>query len=195
MPIFRFSINHRLHFRADLDGEQCTANNKQGRRCSRRTVIGIGMCWQHLQSNEHLRIKMSRIPNAGKGLFASDTTENDDSVVFRKNDLICQYDGELIDLDELEERYDDKTAPYGYKLNANRFEDGALHRGVGTLANRPPPGTVGNATFTITHGRGPHSRCQLRASRNIRNYQEIYVPYGNTYHMNEPGVVYTTKNR
>jgi len=193
MPVFKFYINNHLHFHGQLDGEQCTAHNKADRRCRRRTVIGLGLCWQHLLAEEHLRIKKSIIHNAGMGLFALDKSEPADGVVFRKNDIICQYDGELIDRDELEDRYDNKTAPYGYKLNANRFEDGALHRGVGTLANRPAPGGTSNAQFTITHGRGPNSRCQLRATKIIRNDMEIFVAYGVGYRMNEHGVRYDTK--
>ena len=194
MPVsFRFIINGHLHFHGHLDSERCTANGRTGHRCSRNTVIGLGLCWQHLLSTEHLRIKESLIPNAGKGLFALDRTRPANAVIFNNGDLICQYDGEIIDRDELEDRYDDKTAPYGYQLNANRFEDGALHRGVGTLANRPPAGTPANARFSITHGRGPHSRCQLRATRIIRNDTEIHSPYGVGYRMNEAGVVYRTR--
>ena len=193
MPIFKFIINGHLHFHGHLDSEQCEGTNRNGHQCTRRTVIGLGLCWQHLLSTEHLRIKQSRIAGAGKGLFALDRTQPANAIIFNNNDLICQYDGELIDLHQLEDRYDDKTAPYGYQLNANRFEDGALHRGVGTLANRPPAGTPSNARFAITHGRGLNSRCQLRATRIIRNDSEIYAPYGVGYRMNEAGVVYRTK--
>lgn len=51
-----------------------------------------------------------------------------------QNTVICEYNSEIIDRNELIHRYNHHTAPYGIRI-INRFEDGALVRGVAGLAN------------------------------------------------------------
>ena len=135
---FSFFINHVLHFRGNLECEQCRGTTKQGKQCTRRTCIGTGWCYSHLLSEKHLRILPSTIPHAGKGLFAMDKTKGPNEIVFRAGTRLIEYDGELVDSATLEERYGDETAPYGIYVNKDRFEDGAIHRGVGTLVNQSP---------------------------------------------------------
>ena len=62
---------------------------------------------------------------------------------------MIEYDGELVDSTTLEERYGDDTAPYGIHINRDRYEDGALHRGVGTLVNQSPTANRTNARFGV----------------------------------------------
>ena len=46
-------------------------------------------------------IKQSQIINGGgKGLYACDKTKNNNEVIFKKDGIICQYNGELLDADE-----------------------------------------------------------------------------------------------
>ena len=35
---------------------QCSFNTNKGVRCCRRTVFGVGYCWQHLEDKRHLRV-------------------------------------------------------------------------------------------------------------------------------------------
>ena len=184
---FSFFINHVLHFRGHLDCERCQGRTKQGNRCKRRTCIGTGLCYTHLQNEKHLRIKNSTIPNAGKGLFAMDKTKAPDEIIFRSGTKIIAFDGELVDSDTLEDRYGDTTAPYGAHINRDRFEDGALHRGVGTLVNQSPRANMTNARFGVSR-----NRIVLFTTKNIRNGQEILVRYGNEYRFDE-NTQYTTK--
>jgi len=80
------------------------------------------------------------------------------------------------------------------RINANRFEDGALWRGVGTLANQNPPHRPFNARYTLFHIAGM-GRCRLSATRVIRNNEEILIDYGDAYVMHDPGVSYSTTPR
>lgn len=189
MPyIFKFLINHHLHFEAPLESEQCVATTNSGQRCKRNTVIGCGYCYTHLLKLKHLRIKTSTIEGAGKGLFALDPTESDNAIIFKKDDKIIKYDGELVDRDELDERYGGYTAPYGVEISRTKdeYEDGALHRGVGTLVNHSTRDA--NCRFSVTR----NGNIVLKATRNIRNNKEILVDYGRNYNFNEDTSYKTT---
>ena len=78
------------------------------------------------------------------------------------------------------ERYGSYTAPYGIQISKRQNEDGALHRGIGSLVNHPPHNGRSNARFSVSK-----QRIVLVATKNIRNNQEIFVNYGRDYRFNE----------
>lgn len=186
---FTFKINDEVHYRTQLQSVQCADHAKSGARCKRKCVIGSPYCFTHLAYRHHLKIKPSNIPNSGKGLFACDPMNADpNEILFRKGDTICQYKGEIIDHDELVERYSNKTPPYVVGISVNAFEDGARIRGIGSLANTNPGNN--NATLSIYRG-----RASLKATKNTRNGEEIYLSYGREYRLNQPNVASTTATR
>ena len=184
---FTFSIDYVLQFRGSLACERCQGKTKGGSQCSRKTCIGSGWCHIHLLNEKHLKIQTSTIPNAGKGLFVMSKVVAENAIVFKVGSKIIEYDGELVDADTLQERYGDETAPYGIHINRDRFEDGAIHRGVGTLVNQSPRTAMTNARFGVSR-----NRIVLFATKNIRNGQEIYVRYGSEYRFDE-NTQYATK--
>jgi len=108
---------------------------------------------------------------------------NSNEIIFRKGDKIVKYMGEIINLDELIDRYGNKTGPYAIMISKNRYEDG----GCGSLANTLSGHN--NATLSISKG----FAC-LKCVKNIHNGNEIYLSYGKSYKFNEPGVEsYTSK--
>lgn len=184
---FIFKVNNEILFRCDLKNSQCSANKKDGSRCSKRCVIGYEYCYSHLLYNKHLRIKASTIPNAGKGLYAISPYPNDD-VIFRKGSTITEYKGELINAQQLEQRYDGHNAPYGVQVDRNNFIDGAKFRTVGSLANNKP--NHNNAKLVINQR---NKTARLEATKNIRNGDEIFLAYGQTYRKYERGVEFKTQ--
>ena len=196
MPyIFEFKINHRIVFRAPLITKRCICDSSTGQRCNNKTVIGSPYCWIHLMNIKHLRIKESNIRNAGKGLFVMDRTAEDNAIIFHRGETIIFYHGEIINRDELERRYRNKTAPYGIQIYQNRFEDAALERGPGSLLNHTTEDNA-NCEFSISRNnkRNPNLNhlIYLKATKNIRNGQELLVSYGSDYRFNERGVEYRT---
>ncbi|RZK26948.1 MAG: hypothetical protein EOO43_01205 [Flavobacterium sp.] len=146
-------------------------------------MIGSAFCSAHLAFNHHLKIKASTIPNAGLGLFAIDPlNSNSNEVLFRKGVTIVKYMGESINEAELKRRYGNHTAPYGVQISQDRYEDGARIR---SLANTKPG--YNNAILSIYRG-----HASLKATKKIRNGDEIFVSYGRAYKMNEPDVAYIT---
>jgi hypothetical protein len=192
---FEYSINGQVTFRGNLRGQRCIGHRKDGIRCSRRSVIGCPYCYQHLKSDRHLRIKPSTINNAGKGLFAEDSNQQPNDIIFRRGDNIIEYIGERIDDQELNRRYRIHTAPYALEVRGNNNRNGGLYidsatvRGVGSLINHRT-GNHANARFVLNR---INNTARLEATKNIRNNREIFVNYGHAYRIHEPGVHYVTK--
>lgn len=133
---FTFKINDDIQFRTQLESYQCVDHTKAGARCKRRCVIGSPFCSTHLAYKHHLKTKPSQIPNAGKGLYCCDPlNSNSHEVLFETGETICAYKGEIIDKDELINRYSNKTAPYAIGISNNRYEDASRVRGIGSLAS------------------------------------------------------------
>ena len=190
---FVYSVNGHVTFSGNLQGRRCIGHCRNGRRCSRRSVIGCPYCYQHLKSDRHLRIKPSTIHNAGKGLFAEDSTQAPNAIIFRRDDDIIEYIGETIDRAELNRRYHHHTAPYALQVRGDNnnplYIDAATIRGVGSLSNHRA-GHHQNARLVVNF---QNNTARLRATKNIRNGEEIFVSYGHQYDVNEAGVQYRTK--
>ncbi len=63
-----------------------------------------------------MKIKTSEIENAGKGLFAYSKIPNE--LLFKKDQTVIKYYGELIDNKELIKIYTDEfTAPYAVEIS------------------------------------------------------------------------------
>ena len=122
---FILSKDSEPQFQGTLKKLQCTHTNpRTSVRCRRFQIIGCGLCWQHLESDRHLKIKKSTLPNAGLGLLAYNRTNNRD-ILLRAGDSIIKYDAERLTDLQLNRRYgDDATAPYAVRVNRNIVEDG-----------------------------------------------------------------------
>ena len=172
-----YNPDDTIRFQKNLTTERCIhVNQTNGHRCSRKVSIGVNLCFQH---RGDLKIKPSLIEHAGKGLFAFDReSPNSNDIVFRPQDKISDYLGDRINSEELIRRYGNDTAPYGLQVNNNLFIDAATRRGIASLANRPSRHHQPNARFSVnttTH------KATLKATKNIRNNQEILTSYGNSY--------------
>ena len=186
-------------FNGQLLSLRCTFEKPNGSQCKRRCVVGLPCCASHLPVKFHVKVKDSLLKGAGKGLFAYDSKKDPNAVIFTgeqhrrraiiKGDKIVPYHGEILSKAQLDARYHNETAPYGIYISKNRFEDGALERGVGTLVNHKPK-AQSNAEFIVSN-----NRVWLRATKTIRNGEELYVNYGNSYRFNERGVTTYTDHK
>ena len=183
---FSFYDQHGLRFREDLERMRCIAHSKDGSRCKNICVIGDPYCWVHLLWKKHLRIKTSRIDGAGKGCFVMDKSRPTDAIIFRKDEVILNYDGEIVTSQTLNERYARHTAPYAVEISKARnvYEDGAIERSAMACVNSPPAGTRANCRLTTDVQR---SHCKIKANRDIKNGEELYASYGPSYRMGNHG--------
>ena len=54
---------------------RCSAITDKGQRCKRNTCLRYPYCYQHQKKIEGLELKQSRIPDAGKGAFATKVSQ------------------------------------------------------------------------------------------------------------------------
>ena len=121
-----------------------------------------------LPQSDRLIVTDSSIRGAGYGLFSIDRQP------FRTGDHICNYGGELIDVDEFWNRYpDQRDARYVLHVGGRWYRDAINDRNaLGRYANTSPHG---NATFVCSR-RTKTGR--LVATRTINYGDEILVAYG-----------------
>jgi hypothetical protein len=187
-----YNPDSTIRFQEPLQTERCIEIKPNHQRCRRLVTIGINQCFQHMNN---LKIKPSLINDGGKGLFAHNKKLPPNSILFQPNDKIINYLGENIDQNELNRRYGEHTAPYAVKINSNHYIDSATRRGIGSLSNKPDPHNnnpllrQSNATFSINHR---NHTASIKATKNIRNNQEILTSYGRSYRLQDN---FTTKYR
>lgn len=193
---FVFKENKKPLFQCQLVCKQCAHINPLTKiRCRNRVCIGLDVCWLHLFYNDHLRIKPSNIAGGGKGVFAlvpnlpifKQRSKNE--IIFRKNDFILEYIGEYTNQDILQNRYGDYTAPYAISTEDNETIDSACERGVASMINHASQ-TKSNAFFEFDE---LNKKVIVRATKIIRNGDEILVNYGKNYQFFEKNVSHTTK--
>ena len=140
------------------------------------------------------RIKNKRldyfVPQAEKGLFAFNRRKGDNDTIFRKDQVIADYNGENISPAQKIQRYANKTAPYGVEVG-RRVIDSALKRGVASLANTNPNNN--NATLSVST-RNAIPSAKIKATKPIKNNREIFLSYGRSYRLHDPTVSFVTKN-
>jgi len=172
--------------------QQCVyINPNNHNHCKRKVCIGLDLCFQHLALVKHLKIKQSTIPDAGKGLFSFDRTKGPLDIVFKLGDVICEYDGEHIDFEEKQYRYNNKTAPYAIEYNNNEYIDDARERYVGSLINHKAMSHhLTNVRFLKSKTIG---KIKIIATKNIINNRELFASYGSNYKLKDEGASYATK--
>lgn len=169
-------------FSCKLQCQQCAATTKTGAKCKRSVCIGIPYCWTHARL---AGLAVKNTEGRGKGLFAygkdRKQRETGSPAVFKKNDVIAEYAGELISREELARRYNNVTAPYTLaSAQKGKYIDAACKRGLGSLANDPRgTGLQANARLSVGRNGG-----NLKATKNIYHGQEILTSYGRDYWRN-----------
>lgn len=119
-------------------------------------------------------VKKSTLPKAGKGLF----TEKDIS----KGEIVCEYEGERITWKEAIERNELDKGGYVYYINKNNCIDAFDYKDTfGRYANDAAGvgrvnGHRNNSTYDVVK-----NKVFIRATRNIKAGQEIFVSYGRSY--------------
>lgn len=153
--------------------------------CNRDATIGAPLCWQHNKIEYHLRIGPS--PVAGKGVFA--VRPNNawplNKPVIQKGETCCYYYGELIDEDELQERYDGSVGIYVVEVKQQppMYEDGALLRGLGSMINHQPTAQANCRFGRYFDYDAGQSYTVVKATKNIYDGQELFADYGPEYVM------------
>jgi len=184
---FHFEADEDFKYDAKLKTKQCAYVKQNNRLCRNRITIGIPFCWLHSKYELNIVKKKSLIPNAGVGLFSFDNEKGNNEIVFKNNEYICPYAGEIINTETLEDRYDEYTAPYAVYVKINKYSDAAKNRGIGSLINHSPRKV--NCKIAVSHR---YNTINIVATKDIKNNKELYLDYGEDYKLTERGVKSST---
>lgn len=172
---------NRIYYAHMLSG-QCCHQKPNGQRCKNRAVIAFEFCHSHLETELHLQLKQSTIANAGKGIFAKDKTKAYGEPVFERGDFICEYNGELLNAQQLVQQYEYYTAPYAVELKKNQYIDSAVARGVGAMINHKNNERFCNTKWSVSHAQ---NKITLKATKEIYDGDELFLHYGDDYDFND----------
>ena len=171
------SANTKTGFRmsCQLKCVRCTATTAKGARCRNKVCIGVDTCHAHRTKTLGLAVKKSKIPNAGKGLFATRD--------FKQNEVIGKYTGDILTRQENNERHGQHPKhdlnAYGVGItSAKKVVDASCNRGLMSLANGSANKASANARYMDKLMQG---KVNVRATKKIRKGQEIIVHYGAGY--------------
>jgi hypothetical protein len=168
-------------FHSKMFSGRCETIKANGERCKKRCVIGIEYCASHLPKEKHLQIRPSNV--GGKGLFAYKPNGQPNEVIFKNKQKIMNYEGEHLTAEELNERYNMFTAPYGVQTgNNNEYIDSALERGVASLANSGIQKANCNCEL---YSDVRNHRVSIRAIKPIKQNEELLLYYGRMYRLDE----------
>lgn len=165
-------------FEGDLHTMRCEGINKNGGQCRRSVTIGLKKCFQHRNG---LKVADSGLEHAGKGLWVRSKRHGENEIVYRKDDIITRYNGEIISEEEVARRYGVLTAPYAVELRNGNVEDASLFRGLGSLINHKP---ARETNCILYQGRG-RNYIVIKAKKNIRNNTELFLSYGREYRFDD----------
>lgn len=151
--------------------KQCAFRNEKG-RCKRKTTKTHPYCGPHTDQVLGLRVAKSTIPLAGMGLFATRG--------FKKDEVICEYGGEKLTVDQYDRRYgDDAMGSYGIQLDSKHIIDARkTSAGVARYAcDYHGSGRRPNAEYVTDGG-----KIHIVATRRIAAGEEILTDYGDEMH-------------
>lgn len=121
-----------------------------------------------------LKIKKSTLPRAGKGLF---TTKD-----IKKGEIICEYEGEIITWKEAIRRNDEGINGYVYYISEMVCVDAYYAKKTfGRYANDAAGLTRKKGVRNNSVYHEVKRKVFIKATRNIRAGEEIFVSYGRSY--------------
>ena len=189
MPVDFYYVDDEGRFRCRMETRQCAYKFSQNRRCHNETVIGLQYCWQHLETQLHLKIiRENRIPQGVVAWSRQHERQHAGLPVFLEGEQICQYKGERISEKTKRKRYGDFNGPYMQKLEAlpghrrrkKPYIDAAKQGYVASFIEdngQQEP----NARFEFI-GNRRHPRIAVVALKDIDNGEEILIDYGINYY-------------
>ena len=128
-----------------------------------------------------LYLKKSKIPKAGKGLFADQK--------FTRGDIVCEYEGEIVPWSVCLDRADKGFEGYVFFITRNRCIDAYFTpEAMGRYANDAMgvsrvDGLRNNAQYEIKTRQG-EKKVFIVATRTIQPGDEVLVDYGDDYWKN-----------
>ena len=155
--------------------QRCSANTARGAQCGQRTAVAH-LCWNHLARDMGVRVRLSKVPNAGRGLFAHRDLPKGHRIPYAGDDVQLRQDGH--------------GGPYVLETRRGVGVDAARRNaGLGRWVNDPrgAKDDLGrprqpNCEFTMHTPPGGGTRiAAVRTLRPVVKGEELFVRYGADY--------------
>ena len=157
---------------------QCEAITEEGTRCKRHTCVRFPYCFQHMRIIEGLALKDSDVPDAGKGVFATQ------DFPLKAKKPIAYYSAK-----EITHKPDPNSA-YVLKVNNNEYLDSKspsnyTGRYINSFKNHPDKkkrkANVRFAKNQRIYWKDNRAVVPIRQIKPIKKGQELFLNYGNAY--------------
>jgi SET domain-containing protein len=164
----------------EVEGNLILTGTNKKKTKMKKTIATLG---------DGVEVRQSTLgPCAGMGLFATRP--------FLMRSRITEYDGELLDYSEMQQRLKNDLHSHirsldfrSLGIDGKNLKAGSIYRGGGSFANDARCNVVNNASFQKVTGAGVQrdgefeslNRIVLIATRDIQMNEEIFVHYGKTY--------------
>lgn len=166
-------MNNNVHSQSQV--EDIDMESKYDEPDEKRGNVNRPHPQQEQQQQQPYYVQTSTIPGAGHGLFANKR--------YKKGDRIVEYTGDIIDEKEKKNRYPDDKCMYVVYVMHNVYIDAAdpLRSSAARFINSSGGG-YNNASMSPHHRHDIH-KINIVATRDIAPGEEIFMPYGSSYHM------------
>jgi len=154
---------------------RCDHQYENGSFCKKKQCYEF--CDKHSLKDCKVKVCNSLIDPSFKGLFAFNGNYASKAIVFRKNDVIAEYKGVVLTLEEKVALYGEKQPSYVVGLSKELFIDCKDYRCLASMINtsRKTNGRfTANCCFSICAAK---KSCKILATTNIRNFKEILNSY------------------
>lgn len=148
---------------------RCNAHLRKSNRPCNRTVAHGEKCWFHSQIDDGLRVKKSKIPNAGRGLFATKAIPS--------HHLIDKFKGPTLSENQVEKLPESRQQLCVPKNNGKFIDSSKTNSCYARYANEARHKRDENSSITETK-RGGSSNPELESDKPIKKGQEIKTYYG-----------------
>jgi hypothetical protein len=144
---------------------RCSAHTKAGTRCKNDTLRST-LCWVHLKSKDHLRIKKSAIEKTGFGLYTT--------IPLVRGQNICEYGGAIV-----VDPPGNWVSHYALQIKKHPLTF------IDAKKTNTAPGRYANSGGRLNDAQLIFDRrnqiAHVRATKRIPVGGEIFVPYGRSY--------------
>jgi hypothetical protein len=154
---------------------RCCHQYENGDFCKNEQIYEL--CDIHAIKDRKVKVCNSLIDPSFLGLFAYNGIYDSEEIVFKKNDLIFEYEGIVMTKMEIDQLYPDEQPSYVVQISKDIFIDCVDHRCLAAMINtsRYTNGRFkSNCRFSVSPA---NKTCKIVATRNIYNCEEILNSY------------------
>lgn len=154
--------------RCKIESQQCKQVKKDGNQCRKKTAMGLPYCYTHLRFEKKVLKKNNQ-------LLAWSSDLSSETPVFPRRSVIFAYQGEILDEDDMTDRYQDTIPSHIFvathtTTKEKLYLDTGCKRGISFYLGKSD--SDNNCSFKITQS-GSNIRIELIAKKAIYHGEQL----------------------